>query len=113
MVFVTLKKSDKEYSPSTLYEDYAISQLQFHWQSMNKVTKQCDEGLRITQQRNNGWKFILFVRDTKRDEFGNTNAYYCLGLMDFNSCHGEKPLNVVWDMRSKIPGFILETAKTV
>lgn len=113
MVFVTLKKSDKEYSPSTLYEDYAISQLQFHWQSMNKVTKQCDEGQRITQQRNNGWKFILFVRDTKRDEFGNTNAYYCLGLMDFNSCHGEKPLNVVWDMRSKIPGFILETAKTV
>lgn len=27
MVFVTLNKSDKEYSPSTLYEDYAIQVL--------------------------------------------------------------------------------------
>ena len=44
MVFVTLNKSDKEYSPSTLYEDYAISQEQFHWQSMNKVRRDSKEG---------------------------------------------------------------------
>ena len=112
-VFVTLNKSDKEYSPSTCYEDYAISQSQFHWQSMNRVRPDSTEGQRIINQRNNGWRYILFVRDSKKDEFGNTNAYYCLGLMDFERYHGECPMNVVWNMQSLIPGFLLETAKAV
>lgn len=113
MVFVTLNKSDKEYSPSTLYEDYAISSEQFHWQSMNKVRQDSEEGLRILNQRSNGWKYILFVRDAKQDEYGNSNAYYCLGLMDYHSSHGECPMNVVWDMKHSIPGFILESAKAI
>lgn len=113
MVFVTLNKSDKQYSPSTLYEDYAISQQLFHWQSMNKVQVDSDEGQRIVHQAANGWKFILFVRDAKTDEYNNTNAYYCLGLMDFKSSHGECPMNVVWQMHQDIPGFILESAKAV
>lgn len=113
MVFVTLNKSDKEYSPSTLYEDYAISPEQFHWQSMNKVRRGSEEGQRIIEQRTNGWKYLLFVRDTKQDEYGITNAYYCLGFMDYHSSHGECPMNVVWDMRNAIPGFVLETAKAI
>lgn len=113
MVFVTLNKSDKEYSPSTLYEDYAISQKQFHWQSMNRVRLASKEGQRIIHQNNNGWKFILFVRDAKSDEYNNTNAYYCLGLMDFGTSFGECPINVVWNMHNNIPGFVLESAKAV
>lgn len=113
MVFVTLNKSDKDYSPSTLYEDYAISQRQFHWQSMNKTRQTSPEGQRIINQRDNGWKFLLFVRDSKYDEYNNTNSYYCLGLMDINRSHGECPINVVWDMNSPIPGFILEKAKAI
>ncbi len=113
MVFVTLNKTDKEYTPNTLYEDYAISNRQFHWQSMNSVTVKSREGQRIVDQRHNGWRFILFVRDAKRDEYGITNGYYCLGLMDYNSSHSEAPINVVWDMQQPIPGFILEAAKAV
>lgn len=113
MVFVTLNKSDREYSPSTLYEDYAISPRQFHWQSMNKTRLESSEGQRIVCQRENGWKYLLFVRDAKSDEYGITNGYYCLGEMDFHSSHGECPMNVVWDMREPIPGFILESAKAM
>ena len=113
MVFVTLNKSDKEYSPSTLYEDYAISPNQFHWQSMNKVRRNSVEGRRITEQLTNGWKYLLFVRDSKQDEYGLTNAYYCLGFMNYNSSHGECPMNVVWDMQQSIPAFILESAKAI
>lgn len=80
---------------------------------MNKVTPESDEGQRIIQQHNNGWKFILFVRDAKEDQYGNSNAYYCLGLMDYHSFHGEKPMNVIWDMHESIPGFMLEAAKAV
>jgi hypothetical protein len=113
MVFVTINKSDKEYSASTRYMDYAISADQFHWQSKNDITIDSDDGQRIIHQRKNDWKYILFVRDSKRDEYGNTNAYYCLGFIDYNESHGECPMNVIWDMREPIPGFILESAKAV
>ena len=113
MVFVTLNKSDKEYSPTTQYEDYAISTTQFHWQSMNSVRIDSNEGQRIVNQDTNGWKFILFVRDSKKDEYGNTNAYYCLGFMDYHESSGERPINVIWNMKDPIPGFILESAKAI
>lgn len=113
MIFVTLNKSDKEYSPVTMYEDYAISARQFHWQSMNKVRINSEQGQRIINQPTNGWKFLLFVRDSKSDEYNNTNAYYCLGLMDYDSSYGECPINVVYNMRSDIPAFILETARAI
>ena len=44
MVFVTLNKSDKQNSPSTFYEDYAISQQLFHWQSMKYVRVGSNQG---------------------------------------------------------------------
>ena len=87
MVFVTLNKSDKDYSPSTLYEDYAISPQQFHWQSMNKVRKNSEEGLRISEQRTNGWKYLLTssLRTPKIfiKEFGDflmSCHQHCLGV---------------------------------
>jgi hypothetical protein len=113
IVFVTLNKSDKEYSPSTLYEDYAISANQFHWQSKNDITIVSEEGQRIIQQPYNDWKYILFVRDSKKDEYGNTNAYYCLGFINYHESYGECPINVIWDVEKPIPGFILESAKAV
>ena len=33
LLFVTLNKSDKEYSPTTMYNDYSITNELFHWQS--------------------------------------------------------------------------------
>jgi hypothetical protein len=33
LFFVTLEKSEREYSPSTLYKDDAISPTLFHWES--------------------------------------------------------------------------------
>ena len=35
--FVTLNKSEKEFSTSTLYEDYAINEVKFHWQSQSNT----------------------------------------------------------------------------
>ena len=37
--FVTLQKSEDEYSPTTMYEDYLISQDQFHWQSHSNTSE--------------------------------------------------------------------------
>lgn len=36
--FITLNKSDKEYSPTTMYNDYSINDTLFHWQSQSTIT---------------------------------------------------------------------------
>ena len=113
LVFVSTNKSDRDYSPSTLYQDYAISDHQFHWQSKHDVKIQSNDGRRIINQRENGWKYLLFVRDRKRDEFGFTNAYWFLGEMEYESSHGECPMNVIWNMKHEIPGNILELTMAV
>ncbi|MBR1386932.1 MAG: DUF3427 domain-containing protein [Alloprevotella sp.] len=113
LVFVSTNKSDKDYSPSTLYQDYAISEHQFHWQSKHDVRIQSNDGQRIIHQQENGWKFLLFVRDRKRDEFGLTNAYFFLGEMEYNDSHGECPINVIWNMKNNIPGNILELTMAI
>ncbi len=113
LVFVTLNKSDKEYSPTTLYKDYAVNATTFHWQSKFDVRANSKDGERFIQQKSNGWKFLLFVRDTKQDSFDLTNAYYCLGLMDYVAYSGECPMNITWSMQRSIPGFILEKSQAV
>ncbi len=113
LVFVTTNKSDKDYSPTTLYKDYAINEHQFHWQSKNDIRIESEAGQRFIQQKENGWRFLLFVRESKNDEFGNTNGYHCLGLMEFNKSEGECPMNITWDMQNNIPGFILQNTQAI
>ena len=42
-----------------------------------------------------------------------TNAYYFLGEMEYESSHGECPMNVIWNMKYDIPGNILELTMAV
>lgn len=97
LLFVTLNKSDKDFSPTTQYNDYFISENRFHWQSQNTMSHS-NAGTRYINQRTNGRRFILFVREDKKDGFGNTSPYYCLGLVDYISSHGDFPMNIEWQM---------------
>ena len=36
---------EKEYSPTTMYEDYALNEYLFHWQSQNSVSQESPMGL--------------------------------------------------------------------
>lgn len=37
--FVTLNKSDKDYLPTTMYNDYSINESMFHWQSQSTTSE--------------------------------------------------------------------------
>lgn len=97
LFFVTLNKSDKDFSPTTQYNDYFISENRFHWQSQNTMSHS-NAGERYVNQNKNGRRFILFVREDKKDGFGNTSPYYCMGLVDYISSHGDFPMNIEWKM---------------
>jgi len=44
--FVTLDKSEKAFSPSTRYEDFAVSPGRFHWQSQSTTGEDSPTGRR-------------------------------------------------------------------
>lgn len=108
LFFVTLNKSEKEFSPTSMYKDYVISEHKFHWQSQNKDTIK-GSGSRYINQEKNGKKFILFVRETKNDGFGNTNPFYCFGYVDYITSTGEKPMSIEWKVEKPIMAKFLET----
>lgn len=110
LLWITLNKSDRDFSPTTQYNDYAISENLFHWQTQNTVASD-KTGRRFIEQKANGNKYLLCVREGKRDAFGFTEPYYCLGLVDYVSSEGNRPMNIVWRMHNPIPGFILEKAE--
>lgn len=106
LFFVTLNKSDADFSPSTQYDDYVMGEYQFHWQSQNDDAH-TNKGERFVNQTHNGKRFILFVREYKRDGFGNTSPFYCFGMIDYIRSYGNKPMNVEWKLQHPImPQFI-------
>lgn len=106
LFFVTLNKSDKDFSPSTQYDDYVVGEYQFHWQSQNTDSHK-GRGLRFVEQAKNKKKFLLFVREYKQDGFGNTCPFCCFGLVDYISSTGDKPMSINWRMQHPIlPQFL-------
>lgn len=104
--FVTLNKSEKEFSPSTMYNDYVVSENQFHWQSQSNDSHH-GKGRRFVEQATNKKKFLLFVRENKKDGFGNTCPFFCFGLVDYISSRDDKPMSIDWRMHQPIlPRFI-------
>lgn len=104
--FVTLNKSDKDFSPSTMYDDYFVSENQFHWQSQSSESHE-NKGIRYVQQQTNQKRFILFVREEKKDAYGNTCPYYCMGAVDYISSHGNLPMNIDWQLQQPaMPRFL-------
>ncbi|MEQ8200401.1 MAG: DUF3427 domain-containing protein [Syntrophomonadaceae bacterium] len=110
--FVTLNKSDKDYSPSTMYRDYAINEEQFHWQSQSNTSVESATGQRYIHQPRNGSQVLIFVRDYKKQ--GQVAApYTCIGLADYVSHYGSAPISIVWKMHQPMPGFVLQEAVSV
>ena len=105
-LFVTLKKSEKEYSPTTLYDDYAISETLFHWQSQNRASPENASGKSYILQSESRKNILIFVREQNEDEYGNTMGYVFLGLADFVKTQGAKPMNIEWRLKEPMPAYI-------
>ena len=105
--FITLNKSDKDYSPSTMYNDYSINETLFHWQSQSTTSDSSPTGQRYINQRKNGTKILLFVREFKKDG-SEATPYTFLGNASYVSHEGSKPMNIVWKLEKPIPAKYLK-----
>lgn len=109
MFFVTLNKSEKDYSPSTLYEDYAVNETLFHWQSQSTTSSESTTGMRYRQHRERKSEVIFFVRESKNRE-GITMPFTYLGPCQYRSHTGSKPMSILWELEKAIPPSMLNEA---
>lgn len=107
--FTTINKSEKDYSPSTMYESYALNERLFHWQSQSTTTQSSPTGQRYIQHKERGQKIALFVREYKK-EHGYTSPYTFLGECEYVRHEGEKPISFIWRLKEKMPPSWLEKA---
>ena len=113
VLFVTLNKSDKDYSPTTMYNDYSINEVLFHWQSQSTTSDTSATGQRYINHKKTGDRELIFVRECKNNKLGAA-PYTFLGIADYVSHEGSKPMNVVWKLREPIPAkYIKKTNKLV
>ncbi len=106
LLLITLEKTEANYSPTTLYNDYAVSEKIFHWQSQNTARPETGKGLSYVKQEQTGKSILLFVREKNNDEFNNTIAYVFLGLADYIDHYGAKPMSINWALRESAPHYI-------
>ncbi|MDP2304722.1 MAG: DUF3427 domain-containing protein [Pseudomonadota bacterium] len=111
--FVTLQKAKEQYSPSTMYNDHAISPDLFHWQSQGRTTQRSERGQRNLEHRALGVTPLLFVRASKTDSRGYTVPYQFLGPVALERAEGERPIDIVWRLVHPIPGEAFEAMRVV
>ncbi len=110
---VTLNKTEKEFSDTTLYEDYSIDKHLFHWQSQSTTTPESKTGQRYIHQREKENIVLLFVRSGKKDAYGNAPAYTFLGTAQLVSWEGSQPMSIIYRLDHPIPAkYITETASS-
>ena len=113
--FVTLNKADKDYSPTTMYNDYSINESLFHWQSQSTTAENSPTGQRYIHHKERGSKALLFVREFKSDRvIGGAEAYTYLGTANYVKHTGSRPMNITWQLDHSIPAkFLKKTNKVV
>ena len=112
LMFVTLNKNEKQFSPTTMYHDYAINEYLFHWQSQNSARPDRGKGKEYIHHKEIGKRLFLFVREQTRDEYGRTMGFVNFGEVDYISHTGSQPMNINWKLRTPMPSFMWQhTAK--
>ena len=114
VLFITLNKSDKDYSPTTMYNDYSINETLFHWQSQSTTNANGKVGQRYINHHRNGSRVLLFVREFKNDLYGNASPYTYLGMANYVTHNGSRPMNITWQLDKAIPAkYLKRTNKLV
>jgi len=102
LFFVTIRKNERDYSPSTLYRDYALSLDRFHWESQSTTRADSPTGSRY-QSHSGKTHALFFVRESTKDDRGNTRPYLFLGPAYYLSHEGERPMAITWKLKFAIP----------
>lgn len=109
---VTLNKSEKEFSNTTLYNDYSINKKLFHWQSQRMTSVESPTGQRYLKQNEKGNIVLLFVRKSKKDNYGNSLPYTFLCTAHLVRYEGSQPITIIYQLDVPIPAKYISITDT-
>lgn len=110
--FVELRKSERDFSPSTMYKDFAISRTKFHWESQNSISPETVTGQRYIHHKEHGSKVMIFIRERKQNDIG-TAPSVCLGYANYVTHTGEKPMAITWKLERPLSQELFQMASAV
>ncbi len=99
----TLDKTSGQFSPTTRYRDYAISQELIHWESQSGTRATSPTGQRYQHHVKRGSHVLLFGRET-----ADERAFHFLGPATYVSHRGELPMAVTWRLTHPLPGDLFQ-----
>lgn len=109
-LFINLKKSEEDFSPTTMYDDYAINEMLFHWQSQNQTSSESPKGLSYIKQEKEGKTILLFVRESRNNADGFTQGYVFIGPAKYVEHEGSKPMSIKWELKEPMPHYLWKDA---
>lgn len=106
-LLITFQKTDKEFSPSTMYADYPISRELLHWESQANTAQYHKDGQNFIHHQDRDYSILVFARAQKKRN-GVTLPFTYLGPVDLVSFQSERPIKVVWRLRNQMPVEMFE-----
>jgi hypothetical protein len=103
LLFITLRKSEALFSPSTRYRDLALGPSLFHWESQSTTTAASPTGQRYIHHASRSSRVLLYrcaeacgyVREQRKQDGrpgAPTEPFVCLGFATYESHEGERPM---------------------
>lgn len=106
-LLVTFQKTEKEFSPSTMYADYPISRELLHWESQANTAQHHSDGQNLIHHQERGYTILVFARGQKKRN-GVTVPFIYLGPVERVSYESERPIKIVWRLRHTMPVEMFE-----
>ncbi|WP_248962084.1 DUF3427 domain-containing protein [Sphaerisporangium perillae] len=109
-LLVTLHKNEKEFSPQTMYRDFALTPSLFHWESQHRTSALSTTGLRYQHHERDGSHVLLFTRERKEDENRHPEPFVFHGTARYVEHRGERPMAVTWQLDEEMPADLFRRA---
>ena len=109
-LLVTLRKNEKEFSPQTMYRDYALTPSLFHWESQHRTGENSATGRRYRTHAREGSHVLLFTRQSKSYDSGFPEPYVFHGTARYVEHRGERPMAITWQLDEPMPEDLFRRA---
>ena len=104
----TIDKSSGSFSPTTLYNDYAVTPSVIHWESQSTTSDTSPTGLRYQRHVELGTSIMLFARQTTSER-----AFWFLGPATYMNHTGSRPMAINWKLQYPLPADLYQDLSIV
>ena len=110
--FVDLHKAERDYSPTTMYRDYAINRELFHWESQSRQTPQQPTVQRYINHERRGTACCSSFASARPSSSGRSPSRSS-DLSSYVDHRGERPVAFTWRLPAPMPEELFEIARSV